>query len=111
MHTLTSFYVSATDGVGTFDEYNLSSLSLFSGAADVSSKAERMPQTFNEENRHAVARICCRLTSYTRKVHLFKRFCAVQNSLRGLIKTECTDASWVDRMKYVRNYFSSLNSL
>ena len=36
MHALTSFYVSATDGVETFDEYYFSSLSLFSGAADVS---------------------------------------------------------------------------
>ena len=36
MHTLTFFYIRATNDVERNDEYYLSSLSLFSGAADVS---------------------------------------------------------------------------
>ena len=84
MHALTSFYVSATDGVETFDEYYFSSLSLFSGAADVSWKDAKRKQKgcrrrLTNDNWHglSVACICCRLTPYTRKVHLIKRFCAV----------------------------------
>ena len=40
-----------------------------------------------------------------RRVHPFKRFCAVQNFLRGW--NHGADAWWVKSMKYVRNEFTT----
>ena len=79
------------NNVKTFHVPYLSSLSPFSGAADVSleetkRKQKRIPQTFYEWSRTWT--VCC---SYILQIdivnggvfHPFKRFCAIQNLLRG----------------------------
>ena len=71
MHTLTSFYVRATNGVYAFHVPYLSSLCRFSGAADVSWNEARRQKRYHRRLTNDngpglfVARICCRLRSWT----------------------------------------------
>ena len=76
MHTFTFFYVRATNDLKTLHVPYLSSLSPLSGAADVSWKEAKR---IDNGHRPFIARICCRLTSYTAENSSVQRFCAVQN--------------------------------